>query len=304
MLKTKYLEKGIKINSASRERNVKKGYGCKTRTWKEFFKVILTNMTSQSFSDTAEFLQFLSKSSGVQLNNRDVEQKAVHMRCLCLDIPEQESLSSGSKCNLEVLAIISSEFRGFLKKIKDKGVWQSYVGLPRLPVFVSFANQQFAEKDAKIKFHRISMGFFTKKVNITENESIHATITEHRRITLRNVMRWSQQILTSMNCLHKNYITLTPVSLHEVYLQSDWPIVRGIWEITRSKTAPRKKNEDPHRNIPRGNGGRQAWLDITHGGIAQPKNSVEDFSNHENSNHFYVELRKMDSLGSGILTLK
>ena len=107
-------------------------------------------------------------------------------------------------------------------------------------------------------------------------------------------------MLTSINYLHKHYIIVVPtINIHNVFLQSDWPLARTVWDITRNKSVRSKANSA--HEVPKGDSGRQAWIDII---SSTTDKSTQNIGDLQYLNRFFSELKKIDSMGTGTLLFK
>jgi hypothetical protein len=99
------------------------------------------------------------------------------------------------------------------------------------------------------------------------SKTLKETIEEGRRITLSNILRWSQQLLRTILFLHKNYIILEKLDLSNILLESDTEILyeMNCWiqMMHHLKKRFNKIKEDEIKEIPKTIiPGRQIWVNF------------------------------------------
>ena len=82
-------------------------------------------------------------------------------------------------------------------------------------------------------------------------------ISSERRITTRNIMKWSFQLLSTIMHLHKNYMTIGEIDLGDVYLESDLRLQETLADL-------KHRIEDGKEFLPSGDEDdyRNAWISL------------------------------------------
>eukprot|EP01031_Cornospumella_fuschlensis_P035056 gene35056-42456_t len=161
------------------------------------------------------------------------------------------SLNAG---DLESDGVVSQEVRQFISKRRGKKTFLPYLHLPRCS-FLSFIIKR--ENTLDLHYHGASK-------SDSSVVSLVQAMEESRRITEKNVLKWIQQLLTTILTFHKNYVAIGDFDLNDMYLrQSDKDLVQSLekWDVGiggEKPPAPSKKGEAMEWE----DFGRQLYLDL------------------------------------------
>ncbi|RYH04959.1 hypothetical protein EON65_46030 [archaeon] len=170
--------------------------------------------------------------------------------------------------DLEADGIVSQEIRLFISKRRGKKTFLPYLHFPRCS-FLSFIIK--CDNSIKLCYHGACRDD-NSVVNMAQ------AMEESRRITEKNVVKWIQQLLSTILTFHKNYISIGDFDLNDVYLrQSDKDIVQSLekWDVSvggeKAPPPPPKEGGDDWEDF-----GRQLYLDLTNR-ITENKRKIKSF---------------------------
>lgn len=78
--------------------------------------------------------------------------------------------------------------------------------------------------------------------------TLFETLSSERRVTSRNVIKWIQQLLTSMLVVHCNYMSVGDITLSDVILESDAYVVSALQEHRSIVNARNKAFNESREN--------------------------------------------------------
>lgn len=181
--------------------------------------------------------------------------------------------------------LISGDSKAFLSKAKLDDPAMSLIGLVRCPI-AGIVKRRV--KDVVITSltpssipSPSSSSSLSKLVNTTDQQShtLDDAIENDRRLTSRNVLKWIQQLSTTLFGIHRNYVTLRDFTLQDISLCSESSFVFTIVKWMKPKYQPVDPKIDDSR---------QAWMNVS---------TISRMS-------VYTELRKSDRLLTGSCSSK
>jgi hypothetical protein len=143
------------------------------------------------------------------------------------------------------------------------------------------------------------------KSSSVPSKTLKETIEEGRRITLSNILRWSQQLFRTVLFLHKNYIILEKLDISNILLESDTEILyeMNCWiqMMHHLKKRFNKIKEDEIKEISKTTiPGRQIWINFF-SKFEKDNENESPRKKHEkeelillDSLHLFTELRNND----------
>lgn len=140
---------------------------------------------------------------------------------------------------LEAFAAISGEVRSYVQRRKGKKVFTAYAALPRCS-FVPYIVIPEGSKASTMK-----LVYLGTKTADDDEQTISLAIEQARRVTVRNVVKWTQQLLTTLQAIHKTYTAIGPFAIDEVILRSsDGNVVDGFLGLEDALSGKRRPPDD------------------------------------------------------------
>jgi hypothetical protein len=181
------------------------------------------------------------------------------------------ALDEGQTIHAQLL--VSGDCKAFISKAKLDDPSISVIGLMRCPVLGRWTRRV---KD-------ISLAVLSPSASSPSNSSnyhlLDDAIENDRRLTSRNIMKWIQQLSTTLFGIHRNYVTLSDLNLQDIALCGEINFIHAVMKWIKPKQQPAEVKADDSR---------QAWF---HSSTAS-KMSV------------FTELRKTDRLLTGSCSSK
>jgi DNA polymerase III delta subunit len=92
--------------------------------------------------------------------------------------------------------------------------------------FCSILSLLVANKASKTN-HHVSSYYFVETL-AEEIHNLQDAISEDRRLTERNILRWAYQLILIMTTSHRNFVTLGKIPSQYVTLRSDYTMLKGL----------------------------------------------------------------------------
>lgn len=135
---------------------------------------------------------------------------------------------------VQTLAMLQNEQRLFVEKCKQSLSFKSFVNFARIPSLFSVS-----------KLNESSSLFLSdnssNKDGYLSVESLASVISEGRRVTHRNSLKWIQQLFATIYTLHKNYVSIGRFSVHEITLQADNYYITNLRLWSKFTSAMKRK---------------------------------------------------------------
>jgi hypothetical protein len=187
----------------------------------------------------------------------------------------------------EKLFVYSILYHAMQLKDYRKYSVESFISLPRAAILPALGLTP--DRDA------LTLLFLNTSSILHQNKNLKDTIAEGRRITIGNILRWTQQILRTFLYLYNNYITFGPITIDKIFLLPDTTMVNQMNQWLHVSNALKRRykiREEDFKDLPPPVelSGRQVWIDFTQ----LPDSNL----------HLYNELRNNDLEFSWKLAVK
>jgi hypothetical protein len=217
---------------------------------------------------------------------------------------------------LQTLAMLQNEQRLFVDKFKQSLNFKVLINLARIPALFSICN--FSESSSLYLSDNS-----TDKDGFMNVESLASVISEGRRVTLRNSLKWIQQLFTTINTLHRNYVNIGKFSVHDISLQADTYYVNNLTLWSKVTSAMKRKQNLEKLDLRMemadlDETARNAWINI----VKHPNQPISSENRNRRGHKFsnkrtvekvtnlclpltsYFELKKWDTSKEGVCVVR
>ena len=232
------------------------------------------------------------------LNSSNIENgKCYHLSfpTTLREIDEEALVVDPSYGQFNVICHATSLFVEHINDVKlNEDPFVASLQLPRVMPVISF---QTSERRSGINILKGSKHIGTSEAY---DGTLQETLDAERRITRRNIIKWSFQLFTAVMRLHDNYMTIGDISMCDIFLESDVRLIsefrqlREILESVYPQHMTNQKLED--------DGNRNAWLSIHQNMFG----AIKTFNKNKQKRQcaYFHKLRSFDASHEGVVTIE